>query len=111
MPYIKRSEPKSRTKSDIRREIDDYWSKNAHLWNPELYKSTKNAKNAKSTVKTAKNDKNSTKLVSNSAIKAYVDAQTPPVSTPDPNEAFRHKKRVLARITNELEWLDRHPDE
>ena len=45
------------------------------------------------------------------AVDRYLEARKTPVSTPNPNEAFRDKKRILDRISNELDWLDRHPDE
>ena len=73
-------------------EFYEYSNKIAHLVDMKPYKSTKNAKNAKTTVKTAKNDDSDSKLVVSAAVDRYLEGINRPVSTPDPNEAFRQKK-------------------
>jgi hypothetical protein len=77
-------------------EFYEYSNKIANLVDMKPYKSTKNAKNAKTTVKTAKNDDSDSKLVVSAAVDRYLEARKTPVSTPDPNEAFRWHKRAKA---------------
>ena len=88
-------------------EFLEYSNKIAHLVDMKPYKSTKNAKKPQTTVKTpisvdseASDAQFREKLLSEWGLR-------PTTSVPNPNEAFRHRKRTLSRISNELEYLSR----
>ena len=92
------------TKSSILKYIDEYYNKNAHLGITKTSIRAKIAKNAEMAVKTAKIGQKLREKEERDYIEAYGRPKNGPVSTPNPNMAFKQKKKKDWNVFDHLDW-------
>ena len=111
MKYYYEYSVDSSTKSHKTLGFADIESKINKLERDKLKKEAKNVNLAQYAVIVENFKENNPKIADLMTSRALQDYTNRPVSKVDPNEAFRRRKSTLSRISNELEWLSKHPDE
>lgn len=106
MPYSYRNKSTTEAKSHSEAEWADIVNKNAKYFDLKHLKTTKNAKKSELGVIVDKINQKEVEMRVLRRMEALKPPTKPPVSTPDPNRAFRNKRNGLPYNSSLLDWHD-----